>query len=293
MSKISQELQILFYLNKKQPSGRPVSISELAEKFEICKRQVRRYVEDLNLVLSVKIQSKLGRYGGYYLTEPLNIMCFVPDNLALALSIAMKRNEKIEKVLSQLSSDLICDYIDGDNLIDITVYDNIELLFHALQNSKEVKMLYKDKPYICRPYKFLYSNTTYYLICTNTKNEKRTLNIGDMSNIEEGNYFEKSETVLEEIEKSIESYGISKGTHATLRVKCQDKETLEKFDRYFEKKGRKDYSSLIFEVDGNEEHELYYPLFRISTKKYVFLDKDFKEKYIKYLNNQIKSLERN
>ena len=47
---------------------------------------------------------------------------------------------------------------------------------------------------------------------------------------------------------------------------------------------------LTYTVIGNSEHELYYPLFRISTKKYDFIDKKFKYRYIKYLEKQVCAL---
>jgi len=66
---------------------------------------------------------------------------------------------------------------------------------------------------------------------------------------------------------------------------------LSTFDKYFEGKGTKDEEELTYIVTSSSENELYYPLFRISTKKYCFLDKKLKQKYIEYMKNQIKSLE--
>jgi len=75
-------------------------------------------------------------------------------------------------------------------------------------------------------------------------------------------------------------------------VKCIDIDSLNLFDRYFEGKGKMNINELTYEVVGNNEHELYYPLFRISTKRYKFIDEDFKKRYIYYLYNQIRSLKR-
>ena len=86
-------------------------------------------------------------------------------------------------------------------------------------------------------------------------------------------------------------YGImDQGHPGTLRVKCRSIGALKDFHRYFEGKGTMDEETLIYEVTGNDVHELYYPLFRISTKEFEFLDEDFKNEYSKYLGDQIKSL---
>ena len=75
-----------------------------------------------------------------------------------------------------------------------------------------------------------------------------------------------------------------------MRVKCKDLEALLTFDKYFEGKGIKDEEELTYTVIGNSENELFYPLFRISTKIYSFMDDDFKKSYLQYLQNIIRSI---
>ena len=103
--------------------------------------------------------------------------------------------------------------------------------------------------------------------------------------------FEANASVEEQIRSSLSSYGIKGGTGSTLRVRCNDPRTLMKFNRYFEGKGKIDEQELTFVVSCDSENELYYPLFRISTKQYEFLDEEFKKKYLDYLKAQIKSIE--
>ena len=67
MSKISQELKALLYLNDKFNRTKWVTIKELAQELEVTDRQARRYLEDLSLLPTVIIDTRLGRDGGYHL----------------------------------------------------------------------------------------------------------------------------------------------------------------------------------------------------------------------------------
>ena len=63
MSKISNSLLMLFFLNKKLSYTK---ISELADYLEVSNREVRRYRDDLEMA-GFSIESKMGRDGGYRL----------------------------------------------------------------------------------------------------------------------------------------------------------------------------------------------------------------------------------
>ncbi len=289
MSKISQELKVLLYLNQKKDNL--VTIKEIADYLEISDRQARRYLEDLNNILTIDIKAYRGPKGGYKLEKPLDEGFAIPENMALAMSIAMKRNEKIEKVLSELPNYVITETVVGDNQIDNIVMDNLELLIKAIENQQEISFIYKDfeKSINVQPYKIVFTNHTYYLFAT-YKSVLKKYDVRLVTDIKTLGSFKQDEKVLKSIKDSLSRYGIINGNKATLKVKCYDLETLLKFEKYFEGKGIKNLEEMTFEVIGNSEHELYYPLFRISTKHYEFLDEEFKNKYIKYLENQIKSI---
>lgn len=292
MSRISQELKVLLYLNQTYTRTRWVTIKEIAEYLEVSDRQARRYLDDLNIIPEIEIETKRGCEGGYRLRTPLDKGFAMPENIALAMSIAMKRNDRIEAVLSALPNYVITDSIFGDNQIDNDVLDNLEILIRAIQNQKEVVFVYygKEKPYYCQPYKIYYTNKAYYLLCVNKDGQYRHLNVAGMTNIKQLNSFKVKKEILELIEKETKNFGIKDGKEITLRVKCNDLESLMTFDKYFEGKGVKDIVELTYVVTGNSENELFYPLFRISTKSYDFLDEDFKNKYLNYLKNIICSI---
>ena len=294
MSKISQELKVLLYLNQRYTRTKWVSIKEIADYLEVSDRQARRYLEDLNSIPEIDVETKLGRDGGYRLRTPLDKGFAMPENIVLAMSIAMKRNERIEEVLSTLPNYVITDSIVGDNEISNVVLDNLESLIKSIQNQKEVIFTYKggDTPYYCQPYKIYFTNKTYYLLCVNSDGGYRKLNVAFILDIRQLGSFKPDKKILDLIENKTKHFGIKDGTETTLRVKCKDIESVLVFDKYFEGKGTKDLSELTYVVTGNSENELYYALFRISTKSYEFLDENFKNNYVKYLENQIKSIRR-
>lgn len=294
MSKISQELKVLLYLNQRYTRTKWVTIKEISNYLEVSDRQARRYLEDLNTIHDIHVETKIGRDGGYRLRKPLDKGFAMPENIVLAMSIAMKRNERIESVLSSLPNYVVTDVIMGDNAIDNRVLDNLEILIKAIQNQKEVIFTYfgKDNPYYCQPYKIYFTNKTYYLLCANKDGEYRHLDVAGMTDIKKLGSFKPDKKIEEMVLKEINNYGIVRGGESTLRVKCKDLESLLTFDKYFEGKGIKNLEELTYTVSSYSENQLYYPLFRISTKCYEFLNEEFKNKYIKYLENQIESIRR-
>lgn len=294
MSKISQELKVLLYLNQRYNRSKWVTITEIADYLEISSRQARRYLEDLDSITDIDIETKLGRNGGYRLRTPLDKGFAMPENIVLAMSIAMKRNKRIEEVMSTLPNYVVTDAVEGDNALDNKLLDKLEVAIEAVQYQKQLFFSYgeNDKKYLVNPYKILFTNHTYYLVAFSDN----VIKYFDISQTKEDlkrlGAFKPDSKALIEIERRLKNYGLGAkdDNEAVLAVKCKDKKTLAAFHKYFEGKGTINEKELTYTVVGNSEHELYYPLFRISTKQYQFIDKKFKSRYIKYLENQIKSL---
>ena len=171
--------------------------------------------------------------------------------------------------------------------------NNLEQIIKAIKVQKVISFMYRDfdNPLKVAPYKIVLTNHTYYLFGT-YNDELRKYDVRFMRDIKQLEAFMPKDNIEQTILKKSSMYGIKDGKETTLRVKCNDQETLLTFDKYFEGKGTKDEEELTYTVTSSSENELYYPLFRISTKKYTFLDKDFIERYLKYLNNQIISIKR-
>ena len=293
MSKISQELKALLYLNQRSTRTSFVSVHELAEYLEVSDRQARRYVEDLDLITDIHIQVKKGRDGGYRLEKPLGKGFAMPENMVLAMSIAMRSNKRIEEVLAQMPNYVITDTIVGDNQIDNDVLDRLEIIVKAISDQKELGIYYKDYEniFVVQPYRVVLTNHAYYLYLVHDDAIKK-FDVRLIRKITTLSSFKIKKEVLSQIEDRLSRYGIKDGHETVLRVRCKDLAALLTFDRYFEGKGTMDEESLTYEVVGNSENELYYPLFRISTKCYEFVDESFKESYVKYLKNYIVAIGR-
>ena len=293
MSKVSQELKALLYLNQRFARTSFVSVREIAGYLEVSDRQARRYMEDLSLIPEIDIQTKLGREGGYRLRTPLDKVFAMPENIVLALSIAMRRNQRIEEVLARMPNYVITDSIVGDNYIDNDVLDRLEEIVDAISNQKELALYYRDYEdiFVVQPYRIVLTNHTYYLYLVHDEVIKK-FDVAKIQGMTRLSTFKMNPKTLEEIKRRTSRYGIKDGKAVTLRVRCKDETALKVFDKYFEHKGTMDQDNLIYEVTGNSENELYYPLFRISTGSYEFVDSSFKENYIHYLESQIKALRR-
>lgn len=294
MSKVSQELKALLYLNQRFARTSFVSVREIADYLEVSDRQARRYMEDLSLIPEIDIQAKLGREGGYRLRAPLDKGFAMPENIVLALSIAMRRNQRIEEVLARMPNYVITDSVVGDNRIDNDVLDRLEEIVDAISNQKELALYYRDYEdvFVVQPYRIVLTNHTYYLYLTHNQEIKK-FDVRLIRKISKLASFKQRKEVLAQIEDRLSRYGIKDGKETVLRVRCKDIAALRTFDRYFEGKGTTDEENLIYEVVGNSENELYYPLFRISTKCYAFIDDDFKFNYLEYLKGIMRSIENN
>ena len=293
MSKISQELKVLLYLNQRYTRSSFVPIKEIADYLDVSARQARRYLEDLTLVPEIEIETRLGRDGGYHLKTPLDKGFAMPENIVLAMSIAMKRNERIETVLAELPNYVITDVVEGDNKIGNEVLDNLESLIRAIQNRKTITFRYKDYEdlYFVEPYKIVYTNHTYYLKA-NHKDTLKTFDVFYINEIQQLGSFKFDKKIDDQCCESLRKYGVREGKQAILRVQCKDPETVYLFDKYYEGKGIKDFVHLIYEVTGTDQHELFFPLFRISTKAYEFIDADFKTSYLEFLKKHMAAIER-
>ena len=294
MSKISQELKVLLYLNQRYARTKWVTIKEIAEYLEVSDRQARRYLEDLDSITDITIETKLGRDGGYRLKTPLDRGFAMPENIVLAMSIAMKRNERIETVLSKLPNYVVTESVDGDNVLDNDMLDRLEIAIKAIQNQKQLAFSYNGIPhkYLVDPYKIIFTNHTYYLYTAHDGITKK-FNIRLMGDdLQQLGSFKPSPNVLEELRHASTYYGIGtkNDKEGCLIVECKNERVLFKFDKYFEGKGTMNRDKLTYIVFGNSEHELYYPLFRISTKDYKFVDEGFKNRYLDYLEKQIRSI---
>lgn len=294
MSKLSQELQVLYFLNERRKNNRYTKLSEILDYLDLdynSFRHVRRYLYDLDLS-GFYIETKRGSNGGYMLQDPLIEGLLLMPNVSLAILLSMKHNQKIEESLKELPNYISSKYIEGDNDLSTKTLDNLCEIVNAIKHRFTIAFNYKDivSKIIVEPYRIIYTNHSYYLYGINNKKMK-VYDVSSMNNIEQQKKYKKDETMDEYLKNSLNDYGVKlTNNKVTLKVRCKDKNTLNKFIKYFENKGK--INGLEYEVSSNSENELFYPLFRISTNDYVILNEEFKAKYIDYLEKYLLIIKR-
>ena len=291
MSHIARELKMLFYLNEHR--NRYVKIEELADLFELDNRQIRRYKDDIDNIF--EIESKSGSEGGYKLKEPLDKSLMISDNIMLALNVSTKNNESLFKSLKELPVVSRMDkVIGGDNIITGKQMNNLVELVNAIRNRKTIVFDYMDRngkpmPLILNPYNLLHLNYTYYL-CGDYKGKYNKYDVDCITNIKINDSFDQSDEMINKSKESSD-YGIKNDNILTkLILKYDNDSILGRIDRIFNYKGTVDEIIKTYTVTSNSENELYYPLFQLGTTHVKILNEEFKIKYIKYLENQLKAL---
>lgn len=300
MSKLSQELEILYYLNKNYDSRRFIGLDEILDYLDLdkkCARQVRRYIDDLNLA-KFYIDTKRGLNGGYRLFDKLEPSSLLVPNIALALVLSSKHNKKLGEYLKDIPNIIKYNIIEGDNEITSNTLNKLIEVVTSINDKVGISFKYKDieDNIDINPYKVLYTNHTYYLIGLDLKDNK--VKVYDVNYIDNIKYIEKfnlDNNLLNKIQDRLNNYGLKfyldQDKTYLLRVKCKNKNVLDKFIKYYENKGKVD--GLIFEVKGNSENELFYPLLRISSKDYVILNNKFKKAFTSYLEAYLNNIKKN
>ena len=289
MSKLSQELQVLYFLNERRKNNRYTKLSEILDYLDLdynSSRHVRRYLYDLDLS-GFYIETKRGSNGGYMLQDPLSEGLLLMSNISLAILLSMKHNQKIEESLKELPNYISSKYIEGDNDLSTKTLDNLCDIVNAIKHRFTIAFNYKDivSKIIVEPYRIIYTNHSYYLYGINNKKMK-VYDVSSMNNIEQQKKYKKDETMDEYLKNSLNDYGVKlTNNKTTLKVRCKDKNTLNKFIKYFENKGK--VNGLEYEVSAHSENELFYPLFRISADDYAILNDEFKANYVAYLEKYL------
>lgn len=292
MSHIARELKMLFYLNDHM--NRLVKISELSDLLEVTPRQVRRYRDDLEQC-EFYISEVRGPNGGYKLVKALDKSLMIPDNIMLALNVSAKNNVSLFKALNNLPVITTIDnVVGGDNIITDYEMNNLVLLVNAINESKSISFHYlarsgKDFDLEINPYKLSYKNHTYYLYGDH-KGLYKCYDVDCISNLSVNETFEKKQDLLN-IANDESSYGVKNdGKETTLILEYSNDSILGRIERVFEYKGIVDKDNKTYTIKSNSENELYYPLFQLGTKNIKINNKEFKTKYIRYLENQLKAL---
>lgn len=299
MSHIARELKMLLYLNDN--INRYVKIDELSDLLEVTPRQVRRYRDDLDQN-GYFVEEMRGPAGGYKLSEALDKSLMIPDNIMLALNIAAKNNESLIKSLKELPVvPKMNKYMIQNEIISDNEMDNCVLITNAINKHNKLSFHYVDRgnknmDLIVNSYRLLYTNHSYYLLAVYESKSKGSYlakyDIDMMSNIILKEEFEPLDKYIKEADSYLKYYGI-KSTNALetkLVLEYDNDSILSRIGRLFEYKGIVDKNKKTYTVLSKSENELFYPLFSLGTTHIKILNKEFKDKYINYLNGQLAAL---
>lgn len=208
MSKLSHLLELIIMLQYKEFT----TASELADILQVDKKTVYRYIDTLQMA-KIPVESKKGRYGGFYIDKDFYMKYPNLDNeelqaLLIASKILTKDNgfayaEKFKSAvikIKDLSVNKNNDFkelrqFDSFKLKDIgnleTFDDKISKINYAMTKGKVLKINYYslNKNYITEmninPYTILFKEGIWYLIgYCNANEEERIFRISRIKNVE-------------------------------------------------------------------------------------------------------------
>lgn len=168
MSRLSNVLSMLFYLNNKNDYTK---IADIADNIEVSTREIRRYRDDLEMA-GIFIEEKRGRAGGYRLTSKIHFALGLNQTQKLLLNLSVRNNTQVFSMLNQILnsvSKLKEDLILGAETIDDETLTKLVLVQRAIETQKKLEIHYQsirypEGVYQVDPYFIRYYYKRYYLV---------------------------------------------------------------------------------------------------------------------------------
>lgn len=293
MSRISNSLLMLFYLNNKNTYTK---ISELSDYLEVSEREIRRYRDDLEMA-GFYIESKMGRDGGYRLMNDVVLTM----NINHIKHILLHYNNNYE-FLTKISKEGMLDVVKNlkdenlisSNLLPKAQIENLVLINLAVKTNHQIEIVYKVKEAAINqtvdPYMIKIIRDRHYLFALHNDILKtyRMTNIKRID-ILSSNFVFNHDIYQKEIVET--AYGI---------YRTKDKEIIrfkvfgkmndfaqDTFDGKLKvvEKGDK---STIYQMEAYNLHECVYPLLSLGSSVKILFPKALIDIYKK----EIKKIER-
>lgn len=188
MSKLSNTLKMLFFLNKTHGF---VKIRNIANHIEIGTREVRRYRDDLEMA-GFFIEEKRGRDGGYQLINKIDSILSLNQMETLLLNLNVRNNQKIFDSLNSTISfvkKMKNDLIIGDNYIDDEMLYKLYTIQQAIEKKVKIRIDYESLQYgqgkyLVEGYLFRVVRNQYYLYACHNQ-EVKLYKVSQITKIEE------------------------------------------------------------------------------------------------------------
>jgi predicted DNA-binding transcriptional regulator YafY len=293
MSKTSNALLMLFYLNNKNTYTK---ISEIADYLEVSNREVRRYRDNLEMA-GFSIENKTGRYGGYLLIDDL-VFSMNLNHMKHVLSL-LKRNDSMYDINQNLMNDII-DSLKNERYISNHLLPK-EIIDKLVQINVAIKLKYKieieyvsSKGYrvkqLIEPYMIKNVRDIQYLFALH-KGVLKSYSVQNILDIRQTDlaYMINHDIYQKEINEY--AYGIHRGeTKYTIhfsvmgRMKDYVKDIFKGHARVI------DEEKAIFEIDTYDLHEITYPFLSLGASLRIISPQAFKDHYLEELEKIKKNL---
>lgn len=286
MSKISNALSMLFYLNNHDGY---IKIRDIADHLEIGEREVRRYRDDLEMA-GFFIDNLTGRDGGYKLQQKIKFALGLTQTETLLLNLSARSNENVYKKLNltlTLVSKMKQDMIIGDNFIeDETLYKLVRIQT-AIQSLKMVSISYLsvrygEGTYPVAPYLIKILRNKYYMFAMHD-GKLKSYDIGRITGIEESEDSFVIDQVVYDKEKNETAQGIYRGN-----IKYDVKiEVFGKMNGYVEgyfgnqiKIVKDNVNSIVYLFETYNLHESLYTILSMASFVRILTPIELKKMYL-------------
>ena len=270
MSKISNSLLMLFYLNNKLSYTK---ISELADYLEVSEREVRRYRDDLEMA-DFSIESKMGRDGGYRLMDDVvltmninhikHVLLYYGDNYKFLSKLT---NEGMLEVVKSLKDENLI----GTHLLPKEEVENLVKINLAIKTRHQLEISYLVKERIVKqivePYFIKNIRDKQYLFALhdNILKTYRINSIKEIVPIDQSFVFNREIYQKEKIETAYGVYRTDKKEFVRFEVFGKMNEFAhDVFDgkiKIIEDKEK----SKVYELESYNLHECLYPLLSLGS----------------------------
>jgi predicted DNA-binding transcriptional regulator YafY len=270
MSKISNSLLMLFYLNNKLSYTK---ISELADYLEVSEREVRRYRDDLEMA-GFLIDSKMGRDGGYRLMDDVvltmninhikHLLLYYGDNYKFLSKLT---NEGMLEVVKSLKDENLI----GTHLLPKEEVENLVKINLAIKTRHQLEISYLVKERIVKqivePYFIKNIRDKQYLFALhdNILKTYRINSIKEIVPIDQSFVFNREIYQKEKIETAYGVYRTDKKDIIRFEVFGKMNEFAHDiFDGKIKTIEDKEKSK-VYELESYNLHECLYPLLSLGS----------------------------
>jgi predicted DNA-binding transcriptional regulator YafY len=290
MSKISNTLSMIFYLNEQTQY---VKIKDIADHLEIGEREVRRYRDDLEMA-GFSIENKSGRDGGYKLLHKIKFALGLTQTETLLLNLSVRNNKNVFQALNStlsMVSKIKQDMIVGDNDIsDETLY-NLFQIQNAIESKRLLLIAYQSPrygtgTYSIAPYFVRLQRNHYYLFAMH-QDKLKSYDVDRILKMEETDVSYEIDNQLYDKEKNEPAFGIYRGdTKHTVVI-----EVIGRLNQYIEsyfndkiKVVEEKAKSTTYSFETYNLHESLYTILSMASFVKVILPQELKQMYLEELD---------